>query len=105
MKIIYKAPGLPAEVRDVPNTLEALQGLVGGYIETVTVATDAVIICNEEGRLIGLEPNCTLLGVHFVGPIVVAGVAGEEFTDLPEDGVKVFLDIFGRNQTGKGGQT
>lgn len=49
MKIIYKAPGRSAEVRDVPNTLEALQGLVGGYIETVTVATDAVIICNEEG--------------------------------------------------------
>lgn len=53
MKIIYKAPGLPAEIRDVPNTLEALQGLVGGYIETVTVATDAAIICNEEGRLSG----------------------------------------------------
>lgn len=30
MKIIYKAPGRSAEVRDVPNTLEALQGLVGG---------------------------------------------------------------------------
>ena len=95
MKIIYKAPGLPAEICDVPNTLEALQELVGGYIETVTVAADAAIICNEEGRLIGLEPNCTLLGVHFVGPIVVAGVAGEEFTDLPEVGVKVFLDMFG----------
>ena len=98
MRVIYKAPGLPAEIRDVHNTLEALQELVGGYIETVTVATDAVIICNEEGRLIGLEPNCTLLGVHFVGPIVVAGVAGvagEEFTDLPEVGVKVFLDMFG----------
>ncbi|HIQ69351.1 MAG TPA: DUF3846 domain-containing protein [Candidatus Avoscillospira stercorigallinarum] len=94
MKIIYKAPGLPAEIRDVPNTLEALQGLVGGYIETVTVATDAAIICNEEGRLIGLEPNCTLLGVHFVGPIVVAGVAGEEFTDLPEDGIQLFMAMF-----------
>ena len=105
MRVIYKAPGLPAEIRDVPNTLEALQELVGGYIETVTVATDAAIICNEEGRLIGLEPNCTLLGVHFVGSIVVAGVAGEEFTDLPEDGVKVFLDMFGRNQAGKDGQT
>lgn len=105
MRVIYKAPGLPAEIRDVPNTLEALQELVGGYIETVTVATDAAIICNEEGRLIGLEPNCTLLGVHFVGSIVVAGVEGEEFTDLSEDGVKVFLDMFGRNQAGKDGQT
>ena len=86
MKIIYKAPGRSAEVRDVPNTLEALQGLVGGYIETVTVATDAVIICNEEGRLIGLEPNCTLLGVHFVGPIVVAGGGGGGVNHPPGGG-------------------
>ena len=95
MRVIYKAPGLPAEIRDVPSTREALQAPVGGHTEAVPVATDAAIICNEEGRLIGLEPNCTLLGLHFVGPIVVAGVAGEEFTDLPEVGVKVFLDMFG----------
>lgn len=51
MKVIYKAPGCAPEPRDIPNTLEELQATVGGYIETVTIATDAAIICNEEGRL------------------------------------------------------
>jgi len=42
-----------------------------------------VIICNEEGRLIGLPHCCTICGIDFVGTIVIAGVEGEEFADLP----------------------
>lgn len=41
MKVIYKAPGCAPEPRDIPNTLEELQAAVGGYIETVTFASDA----------------------------------------------------------------
>lgn len=67
----------------IPNDLHVLQQLVGGYIETVTFATDAAIICNEEGRLHGLEHNCSYLGVDFVGPILIVGVDGDEFTDCP----------------------
>ena len=91
MKVIYKAPGKAPEVIDIQNTLEALQEKVGGYIETVTIATDAAIICNEEGRLIGLPHNCVLLGVDFVGPILIVGVKGPEFTDLPDGAAELFL--------------
>ena len=48
MKAIRKKPGCAPEVIEVENTLEALQNEVGGYIETVTVASDTAIICNEE---------------------------------------------------------
>lgn len=82
MHVIYKAPGCPPEPRDIPNTLGELQGTVGGYIETVTLAADAAIICNEEGRLLGLPYNCRFFGIDFVGPILVVGVDGDEFTDL-----------------------
>lgn len=40
MKAVYKRPGLPPEIIEVENTLEALQEKVGGYIETVTLASD-----------------------------------------------------------------
>lgn len=93
MKSIYKAPGKAPEIIDIPNTLEALQEKVGGYIETVTIAiaTDAAIICNEEGRLMGLPHNCVLLGVDFVGPILIVGFKGPEFTDLPDYAIALFL--------------
>ena len=82
MHVIYKAPGSRPEPWDIPNTLEELQATVGGRIETVTLAADAAVICNEEGRLLGLPHNCRFLGVDFVGPILVVGIAGDEFTDL-----------------------
>ena len=82
MKVIYKAPGCAPELRDIPNTLEELQATVGGYIETVTFASDACLICNEEGRLLGLPHNVKFLGHDFVGPILIVGVDGEEFCDL-----------------------
>ena len=92
MKVIYKAPGCAPEPRDIPNTLEELQAAVGGYIETVTIEEDCVIICNEEGRLRGMPHNVKFLGVDFVGPILIAGVSDEGFTDLPPEGMGFLLD-------------
>lgn len=69
---------------EIENTLPALQQVVGGYIETVTLAADCCIICNEEGRLEGLPYNLTFCGVSFVGPILVVGVDGDEFTGLDD---------------------
>lgn len=81
--VIIKHPGEAPYVDPLfDNTLEAFQKAVGGYIETVTFATDAAIICNEEGRLMGLTHNCTVFGVDFCGTILVSGVKGDEFSSL-----------------------
>ena len=90
---MVKRPGEPPRHVNISNNLEALQKNVEGYIETFTLADDLVIICNEEGRLMGLPHNCTVCGVDFVGDIVFAGVKGEEFADLPCDW-KVFKTVF-----------
>ena len=80
---LIKRPGeIPRHV-NISNTLEALQRNVEGYIETVTVASDLVIICNEEGRLRNLPFNCQIGGQDFVGTILMVGVDGDEFADLP----------------------
>lgn len=83
IRVISKRPGCPPRSVWVSNTLENLQNAVGGYIETVTPAEDCCVICNEEGRLMGLPYNCTICGVSFVGDILLVGVKGEEFADLP----------------------
>ena len=83
MKAIRKKPGCAPELIDIDNTLKALQTEVGGYIETVTIASDAVVICNEEGVLLGMPYNCRFFGVDFVGPILVVGRNKDEFCDTP----------------------
>lgn len=74
---------------DIENTLEALQSVVDGYIEVVTlVPGKAVMIVNEEGLLRGMAPNpiaSNVANTQIVGPAVVVGVDGEDFTDIPED--------------------
>lgn len=83
IRAITKQPGgRPMHVWITP-TLENLQRYVGGYIETLTIASDLVIICNEEGRLLGLPYTCTVCGADLVGDIIVCGVKGDEFADLP----------------------
>ena len=94
--MVIKEPGKAPRVEPLfDNDLKAFQEAVGGYIETVTLATDLVIICNEEGRLKGLPWNCTAFGVDFVGTIVVAGVKGEEFASLRAGVVPTVLRALG----------
>ena len=82
---LVKRPGeIPRHV-NVSNSLEALQKNVSGYIETVTLADDLVVICDEEGRLKNKPYNCRICGIDFVGEILIVGTDGEEFADLPCD--------------------
>lgn len=88
--VIRKAPGKAPERIEIENALDALQWEIGGYIETVTLASDLVVICDEEGRLKDKAANCRICGILFVGTILIAGVNGEEFTDVP-DGVDTLI--------------
>lgn len=84
MRALYKAPtDAKFHQLNIPNELHPMQELVGGYIETLTVAADCCIICNEEGRILGMPENCNFCGIDFAGPILLVGEDGEEFTDCP----------------------
>ena len=94
--VIIKEPGKEPVVEPLfDNDLKAFQEAVGGYIETVTLATDLVIICNEEGRLKGLPHNTTVFGVEFCGTIIAAGVKGEEFASIKASVVPTVLRMLG----------
>lgn len=83
LSVIVKRPGMAAAVSTVKNTLEDLQKFVGGYIETLTLDNGIVVICDEEGLLKNRAVSCLMEGNYFFGPIIIAGVDGEEFTDCP----------------------
>lgn len=95
MRVVAKKPGEPAEIIDIDNDLKALQEYVGGNIETLTFPTNACVICNGEGRIIGLPYNMTFLGHRFCGPILIVGIKGDEFTDCPAPGF--IMDVINRS--------
>lgn len=88
IRILVKEPGKEAELREIPNTLEDLQCIVGGYIETVTFAEDCTLIVNEEGKLQGLPVNFRIFGDVIVGTALFVGVDGVEFCSLTDKQVE-----------------
>lgn len=88
MRVIIALPGKPAETREIDNTLESLQKLVGGYIEVLSPVwfEDMALICNEEGKLLGLPPNRIIKSDIIAGPLIIAGINLKtgEFEDIPE---------------------
>ena len=94
INVVYIEPGRGAEFRTVNNTLNAMQILVKGYIEVLTVSNDMAIVCNEEGHLHNMPINREMFGISLYGPIVLVGTEGEDFTDVPvEDLLEV--ELFG----------
>lgn len=80
---------------DIPNTLEALQKEVDGYIQTTTVAElrehNIQMIVNEEGLLKQLLPNTNLFPFFFVGNVLFVTVNGEEFDSLSDEQLHFIL--------------
>ena len=71
----------------VEKELKEMQQAVGGYIETVTISEDSVMIVDEEGMLKNYQHNdlaSYISGVHIYGTALIVGVDGEKFTDCPE---------------------
>lgn len=84
MRVLKIEPDKAPITINIENTLESLQGQVGGYIETLTVFKDAALIMDEEGRLKGKPFNFAFCGHRLVGVVLVVGVDGEEFCDVPK---------------------
>ena len=89
MRVIIKRPEEQyGHVTNISNRLENLQKTVEGYIEVVPVkqspdGKDIILICNEEGKLRGLPHNFYLWDEEIVGTVIICGVDGDEFGDLP----------------------
>ena len=59
--VIVRTDGT-VEKTQLKYDLETMQGIVGGYIESVFLP-DATVYVNEEGHLLGLPPNERILEI------------------------------------------
>lgn len=64
--VLVKVNELPIVI-EIEDNIKILQDLVGGYIETVCIGENMMIICNEEGKLRNLPGN------RRVGRDIIAG--------------------------------
>ena len=102
IKAIIKRPDEEfGHIANISNTLENLQKIVGGKIETLYLGHGLILIVNEEGKLLGLEPNFRLEHGAFADVIVrtaiVVGQKDEDFGDCPIvfEAWKILLKLWG----------
>lgn len=96
LTVVMVKPHKTPYVTEIADELSALQRCVGGYIEVVGNGDGTLIICNEEGKLIGLEGNRRIHdGMSVIaGNFFVVGDDGENFRSLTKSEVVKYMDRF-----------
>lgn len=81
--LIVESEKVP-RMADITGDLNSLKQVVGGYIEAVYPFDDHVaIVCNEEGKLIGLPLNRKLEDYDIIaGTFIVCGLGEDDFASL-----------------------
>ena len=103
MKVIVVEPQKTPVVREIDPGLEAMQKIVGGSIEAVYPFEDPVaLICNEEGKLLGLPMNRALRDDDGAVYDIISGTFflcaappdSDRFESLSDQQMKMYMDRF-----------
>lgn len=108
LTVLHIQPMRPPRIVTIPNELKAMQNLVDGYIEEYYPFDDnAVIICNEEGKLNGLRLNRAIYsspddnGQKQIKEIIAgsfficaAPVDSENYQSLSEEQLEKYSEMF-----------
>lgn len=103
LSVLLVQPEKVPERIEIDSGLDALQKVVGGYIEAVYPYEDPVaLIVNEEGKLNGLPLNRALRDEDrqiydvIAGPFLVVGLGESDFVSLSPEKQEKYERIFHR---------
>jgi hypothetical protein len=57
IRVLVFAPEQAPEISVIDGSLESMQKIVGGLVEFVTLDDKFSLVCNEEGKVLGLPTN------------------------------------------------
>lgn len=104
--VLMVEPGKEPIVTTIGNDLDSLQRAVSigagyqGLIEIIGIDDNVCILCNEEGKLIGLEPNRRFYNDILCGVFYVIGVDDEgDIVSLPQNMRVKYADYFREPET------
>ena len=101
MRVIKVKPMEEPEVKDIENDLGVLQSEVGGYIQCVYPFDEPVgIVCNDEGKLMGLPLNRSLRDENgemydiIAGNFLIVGLTEDDFGSLTDEQVEKYSNMY-----------
>lgn len=57
MRVLVVEPEHRPEVREIDDSLKAMQDIVGGLIQPIYLDDSVVLVCNGEGKMMNLPAN------------------------------------------------
>lgn len=101
MRILIIEPARRPELREIDGSLKAMQGIVGGLIQPIYPFDEPVaLVCNDEGKLLGLpmnralrDENGTICDILY-GTFFICGIGEEHFVSLTEKQAEKFSQLF-----------
>lgn len=98
--VLVVEPMKPCQVREISG-LDEMQAIVGGHIQAVYPFRDEVaLVCNEEGKNLGLPLNRPLTDNHglpydmICGTFFLAGLGAEDFVSLTDDQLRQYKEMY-----------
>ena len=102
MQVLVVEPERRPEVREVDESLESMQGIVGGLTRPIYLGNSVTLVCNEEGRFMDLpanrglrDENGQLCDIVF-GTFFLCGSPADcdHFTSLTPEQIKRYQERF-----------
>lgn len=93
MTVLYCKVGECPKIIEIKDKLEEYQKLVGGYIECVSIGSNIVLICNEDGRLTNSpNRNVSVYGMIY-GDFLICKTDGDNFADIDSQSVTYVMEL------------
>ncbi len=81
-------------IKEIENTLEEKQKIVGGNIEFIELEDNVDLICNEQGKLNNLKMNRIITNDIICGTFIIAGQNNLESISLTDIQIKKYKNYF-----------
>ena len=101
MKVLIVEPMQEPYVKEIDAGLKSLQKEVGGRIQALyPFEEEAAVVCNDEGKINGMELNRVLRDDNgriydiIAGPFLICGLDGDRFGSLPDELISKFSEQF-----------
>ncbi len=100
IRVVIVRPMEEPVVDYIQNELENLQRIVCGYIEVIQEGeNNAILICNECGKVYNLAPNRALKVRGYIsdvicGDFIIAGNKDGDFISLTEEQCEMYVEKY-----------
>jgi hypothetical protein len=101
IKVVLVKPLQKPQIIEIGTSLEAMQETVGGLIEQIMPFDEEVaLVCNEEGKIDGLDlnralkyPDGKIIDI-IAGDFFICSTKGENFTSLTDEQAQRYSEMF-----------